>query len=89
MRSLASKDDVRSLLLKLLQEIGNIPLERIHDASTVDTDLKMESVVFIEIQVALEDAYDVELDTVRIVEINRFDRIVEYIYYTIVANNSE
>lgn len=80
MRPPPSKNDVRSLLVQLLHEVGKIPLEKIHDESTVDAELQMESVVFIEIQVALEEAYDVELDPVRIVELNRLDAISIYIY---------
>ena len=82
-RPAPSHSEIRSFLVRLLHELGKIPLEKIHDESTVDGELQMQSVVFIEIQVALEDAYEVELDPVRIVEINRFSAIVNYIYDSI------
>ena len=75
-----SRSAVRTLLVRLLHEIGSIPLDKIHDQSTVDGELSMESVVFIEVQVALEDAYQIELDPVRIVELNQFDAIIDYIH---------
>ena len=82
-RPAPSHSEIRSFLVRLLHEIGKIPLDKIHDESTVDGELQMQSVVFIEIQVALEDAYEVELDPVRLVEMNRFSAIVNYIYDSI------
>lgn len=85
MSSPPSKSQVRELLTQLLHEVGKIAREKIHDESAVDAELQMESVVFIEIQVALEEAFDIELDPVRIVELNRLDAIVGYIYDSAMA----
>jgi len=83
-----SKDDVRNLLVRLLHEIAKIPVDKIHNASRVDAELQMQSVVFIEIQVALEDAYEVALDPVALVELNEFGAIVDYIYDTLLDTHS-
>jgi acyl carrier protein len=80
MTASSSKREIRRFVTHLLHEIGKIPPERIHDQATVDDELQMESVVFIEMQVALEETYDIELDPVRMVELNRLDAIVNYIH---------
>jgi acyl carrier protein len=83
-----TRNDVCNLLVRLLHEVGKIPLEKIHDDSTVDGELQMQSVVFIEIQVALEDTYEVELDPVRMVELNRLATIVDYIFDSVTVGLS-
>jgi len=40
----------------------------------------MESVAFIEIQVALEEELDIEIDPVEILELNELNAIIEYLY---------
>ena len=40
----------------------------------------MESVAFVEIQVALEEEYDIQVDPIEVVERNEFGRIVDYIH---------
>ena len=63
----------------MLREIGKIPAHRISDEATLDSDLKMESVALIEIQVALEDRFNIEIDVIEVVQINRLGGIVDYI----------
>ena len=75
-----TRDQVRERVAQLLHEIARIPKEQIVDGATLDQDLKMESVVIIEIQVALEDEYDIELDPIEIVELNEFTAIANHIY---------
>ena len=75
-----SKEEVRTRLTQLLVEIAKIPSEHIRDGATVDQQLRMESVAFIEIQVAIEDEYEIELDPLHIIELNEFAVIVDYIY---------
>jgi len=71
---------VRARLASLINEIANIPLDDITDSATVDSELQMESVTFVELYVAIEDEYEVEIDPVQLVELNRFDAIVDYVY---------
>ncbi len=40
----------------------------------------MESVAFVEIQVAIQDEYDIELDPIRLIELDQFGAIVDHIY---------
>jgi acyl carrier protein len=75
-----SKEQVRTRLKQLLVEIAKIPAEQIRDGATVDEQLRMESVAFIEIQVAIEDEYEIELDPLHIIELNEFAMIVDYIH---------
>lgn len=63
----------------MIGEITEIKSETISDTSTIDGDLQMESVAFVELTVAIEDELNVQLDTIAIVELNKFDAIVEYI----------
>ena len=74
-----TKSIVRDCLAQLLMEVGRIPADRIVDTARLDTDLRMESVAFIEIQVALEDTFDIEIDLIEVLELNDFRSIVDYL----------
>jgi acyl carrier protein len=74
-----TRKEVRELLARLLCEVAKIPSERILEGATVDHELRMESVAFIEIQVAIEDEYEIELDPVYLIELNEFGAIVDHI----------
>lgn len=75
-----SRQAVREKLAELLCGIGGIPENRIADEAAVTDELRMESVALIEIQVAVEDEYDIEVDLVEVVERNEFAAIVDYIH---------
>jgi len=75
-----SRDNVRAQLADLLFEIAQIPRERITETATIDNDLQMQSIAFVELQVAIEEAYDIQIDPIRVVELNRFGAIVDYIH---------
>ncbi len=62
-----------------LQDIAKIPPEIISDGACLDAELTMESVTLIEVQVAIEDAYDIEIDAIQVLELNEFTAIVKYI----------
>jgi len=72
-------EDVRRFLMLALQDIAKIPPEMIGDGACLDAELTMESVALIEVQVAIEDAYDVEVDAIHVLELNEFASIVKYI----------
>jgi len=78
-------DQVRDRLTLLINEIAGIPPERVTNQAAVDGDLRMESVVFVELQVAIEDEYGIELDLIHLVELNEFGAIVDYVYQTAVS----
>ncbi len=80
-----SAADVKQRLRHLITEIGKIPPERIVDSATVDDQLTKESVVFIELLVALEDEYQIEIDPVTVIELNEFGLIADYVAQQVVG----
>lgn len=79
-RAVPTREDVKERLACLLNEIAHIPREVITDTATVDEQLQMNSVAFVELQVAIEDEYEIQIDPIRVVELNQFSAIVDYIY---------
>jgi acyl carrier protein len=75
-----TRHQVRERVLSLINEITAIPKEQITDHATVDGELQMQSVAFVELQVALEDEYQIQIDPIRVVELNEFGAIVDYVY---------
>lgn len=71
--------DIRSRLIVLINEIAGIPADKVIDTATIDAELTMESVAFVELQVAIEDEFNIRTDTIRIVELNQFGAIVDYV----------
>jgi acyl carrier protein len=78
-------DHVRSLLARFLSEIGGVSSERVQVGATIDGDLQMESVAFVELQVALEEQLGIEIDPVRVVELNEFGAIADYLYSLVMS----
>ncbi len=74
-----TRTEVRSRLAALIHEIVGIPAEDITDAATIDEQLQMQSVAFVELQVAIEETYNIQLDPIRVVELNAFGAIVDYV----------
>ena len=64
----------------LIHEIVGIPVDVITDTATVDEELQMNSVAFVELQVAIEEEYDIQIDPIEVVELNQFGAIVDYVY---------
>jgi acyl carrier protein len=71
--------------MQLLHEIVGIPLAQIVENATIDEGLQMESVAFVELQVAIEDEYGIEVDPIQIVELNEFGAIVRYVHGLVAA----
>ncbi len=71
--------EVRRFLSRALQDIAQIPPEAITDTACLDAELQLESVSLIEVQVATEDEFDIELDAIHVLELNEFRAIVAYI----------
>lgn len=78
--SLPSREDVRARVASLINEIAGIPISCVTDDATLDGGLQMQSVQFVELQVATEEEYDIQIDPISIVELNRFGAIVDYIH---------
>ena len=81
-----TRREVSDRLVQLTSEIAKIPADRITETATIDEDLCLESVTFIELQVAIEEEYQVEIDPIRVLELNQFGAIAEYVYRVIVEN---
>lgn len=75
-----TKEDIRRTLVRLLNEIGQIPAEKVIASATIDEDLRLSSLAFVELQVAIEDEYDIQIDPVQVVELNEFGPIVDYVF---------
>lgn len=78
-RAVRDRDQVFRRVAELVTEIAHVPLESVHEDLTITDDLKLESVAFVELQVAIETDYGVELDPIVIVELDRLGDIVDYI----------
>jgi acyl carrier protein len=78
-------EQVRERLASLVSEVLKIPVEQITDRAGIDNELQMPSIAFVELQVAIEDEYRIQIDPIRIVELNQFGAIVEYIHRAIDA----
>ncbi|MBI3390081.1 MAG: acyl carrier protein [Deltaproteobacteria bacterium] len=82
-----SRDEVKRQLADLVCEIAKVPLERITEEATVDDGLQMHSVAFVELQVAIEEAYDIQIDPIQVVELNQFGAIVDYVHRCALGEN--
>lgn len=76
-----TRNEVEGHLRDLLHQIGGIPTERIADAATVDDELQMSSLAFLELQAALEDEYGIQLDPIQVVELGSFAAIVDHVHH--------
>lgn len=72
--------EVRETLRRFISEIGKIPPEQIGDNATIDRDLQFQSLTFVELQVAIEEFYNIEIDPIAVVELNAFGAIADYVY---------
>ena len=80
MQRAQSKVQVRERLVALLNEVAGISPDLVTDTATVDNELRMKSIAFVELQVAIEDEYNIQVDPLHLVELNEFGLIVEYVY---------
>jgi acyl carrier protein len=75
-----TREIVRERLRALVHEITGVPLDVVVEGATIDQELRMESVAFVELQVSLEDEFGIEIDAVHVVELNDFGAIVDYVH---------
>lgn len=78
--SVPSRAAVRERLRQLVHEITGVPLDAVTDDASIDEELRMESVAFVELQVSLEEDFGIEIDAIQVVELNRFGPIVDYVH---------
>lgn len=84
-----TRTQVRERLACLINEIAAIPIDHITEDATVDEELEMQSVAFVELQVAIEEEYGIQIDPIRIVELNRFAAITDYIFECITVAGAD
>jgi acyl carrier protein len=75
-----SRAQVRDFLVVLLHEVCEISSDRIKDTATIDHDFEMESIQMVQLQVAMEQEYDISLDFLEILRLNSFGPIVDYVH---------
>ena len=76
---------VTERLRQLILEVVNVPAAQVTSSATIDGELQMQSVAFVELQVAIEEEYDIQIDPIRVVELNQFSAIVEYVHALILG----
>jgi acyl carrier protein len=81
-------DEVKRVLRRLIEENAGIPAAEIRDDSTVDTDLALDSMSFIAVQVAVEEEFDITWTPEEIQAANRFDAIAALAHAHIVRERS-
>lgn len=87
MRVRPTRSELKDRLVSLIHGIGNIDADQITEDATVDQELQMHSVGFVELQVAIEEEYQVQIDPIQLVELNRFGDIIDYVLRCIVDTN--
>ena len=86
-RSQPTKGQVEAFLRQLVSEVAKVPPDVVVATATIDDALRMESVGFVEMQVAIEDEFGIEIDPVRVVELNEFGAIVNYVFCLATADS--
>jgi acyl carrier protein len=75
-----TRKDILLRIAELFSEVTGLPSDGIGESSTFESDLKLESVKFVELHVAIEEEFDIELDPVELVELNDLGTISTYLY---------
>jgi acyl carrier protein len=72
-------ETIKAVLRKLIVESSDLKPEAIVDSSSLDEDIQLTSIAFVEIQAALEEMFDIEIDPVEVVERNTFVAVAQLI----------
>jgi len=71
--------DMRATVIRFLHEIGGFHPSVLTESAQFDEELQMKSIQFVELRVALEDEFDIEIDPLHVLELNRLDRVIDYL----------
>lgn len=74
------RDSIFAFIRDTLAEIGGFTLDELSESASLDGELVLESISLIELQVAIEERYDLQLDPVTLVEMNFLGRIADYVH---------
>lgn len=75
----ADLDAVKRVLRRLIEENAGIPAAAVRDDATIDGDLAMDSMSFVSLQVAIEEAFHITCAPEEIEAARRFDAIAALI----------
>jgi acyl carrier protein len=78
-RQTASAEEVKATLRRLIGEITDLDPGSITDSSTLDEDIPLPSIQFVELQAAVEDIFNIQLDPVEVLERNTFGAVAALI----------
>jgi acyl carrier protein len=81
-------EDVKATLRQLIEENAGIPADSVGDDSSLDGALAMDSFSLLSVQVAAEEAFEIQLELSDLESRNRFDAIAALILERIEANKN-
>jgi len=84
-----SPEFVREVVVSRIAEIGGFDRSIINDSACLDRELSVKSIIFVEFQVAIEEDLDIELDPLEMIDLNRLDLIIAYVYGLVAAKCGE
>lgn len=84
-KSVPDHSEVRASVIRLLREIGEFHPSILTESARFDEELRMKSIQFVELRVALEDEFDIEIDLLHVMELRRLDRVIEYLAALVTA----
>jgi acyl carrier protein len=79
--------DVKRELRRLIEDNAGLPGDVIHDDSTVDGDLAMDSMSLLSLQVAVEESFGITFAPEDLETSNRFDAIAALIFERVTATS--
>ena len=81
------RDHLWRWVANCVNQVAGIPVDLITEEVTIDRELELSSIALLELQVAIEEKYDIEIDPVHVVRLNRFGAIVDYVHRIAVAHS--
>jgi len=87
--TLMTREAVWERLRSLLIEVGKIDPDLATEAASIDEEITLESVAFVEIAVIIEEDLDIELDPLEILDRKLLGNIVDYIHTTAAALSAQ
>ena len=70
---------ILTIAREILHSATGIPLVEITPASRIAEDLDLESIHLVELQVALEEEFDIELDPLDLIELGTIGQIADHV----------
>ena len=71
--------EVKAFLRSVLAEAASLDPASIQDESRLDDDIPLSSIAYLEVQVAVEDKFQITIDPVEVAELQTFAQIAKLI----------